>query len=80
MNLDGLMLTKQKFSKMVESEVIATRSNYIDAILSLCEKHGIDPEDMKKYVSPVILSKLTVEARKNNLLKVKNNKKELTFE
>jgi len=80
MNLDGLMLTKQKFSKMVESEVIATRSSYVDAILSLCEKYNIDPEDMKRYVSPVILNKLTVEAKKNNLLKVKNHKNELTFD
>jgi hypothetical protein len=81
MKLDNLMLTKQKFSKMIEEKVSKTRGGYMDTILDLCEEHGIEVIDVKKFISPVILNKLTVEAEKNNLLTVKNSaKNELTFD
>jgi gas vesicle protein len=66
--LDGLMLTKNKFSKMVEDVVKTSNSSYMDAIIHLCEKNNIEIEDIKKYISPTIKNKLEVEAQNLNFM------------
>jgi len=66
--LDGLMLTKSKFSKMVENVVKTSGSSYMDAIIHLCEKNNIEIEDIKKYISPTIKNKLEVEAQNLNFM------------
>ena len=63
MKLDGLMLTKNKFTKMVEDTVRMKRLSYIDAIVHLCEQHNIEIEDIRKYISLSIKNKLEVEAQ-----------------
>lgn len=77
MKLDGLMLTKNKFSKMVEETVRFKSTSYMDAILMICEENNIEIDDIKKFISPVIKNKLEVEAQKLNFIP-KNNS--LTFE
>jgi len=66
--LDGLMLTKNKFSKMFEDVVKTSKSSYMDAIIHLCEKNNIEIEDIKKYISPTIKNKLEVEAQNLNFM------------
>lgn len=68
MGLDGLMLTKNKFTKMVENVVKTSGSSYMDAIIHLCEKNNIEIEDIKKYISPTIKNKLEVEAQNLNFM------------
>ena len=75
--IEEKFLTKAKFSKLVEKTVIEKRLTYMDAILWLCEKHTIEPEDVKKFISPIIKDKLEAEARKLNFLPRTN---ELVFE
>ena len=65
-------MTKAKFSKLVDSVVRDKRMPYIDAVLHLCEKYSIDPQDAKKYVSTVVKNKIEAEARGLNYLP-KNN-------
>jgi hypothetical protein len=77
MTVEEKFLTKAKFSKLVESTVIEKRLSYMDAILWLCEKHNIEPEDVKKFISPIIKNKLEAEARRLNFLPRTN---ELVFE
>jgi len=77
MNLDGLMLTKSKFSKMVESTVKKKTISYLDAIIDICNEHNIEIDDIKKFISPAIKSKLEAEAIKLNLMVEKNNSLEL---
>ena len=55
-------MTKVKLSKLVETVVRQDRLSHMEAILHLCEKYGIEPEDCKKYVSNVIKDKLEAEA------------------
>ena len=55
-------MTKAKFSKLVESHVRQDRLSHMEAILHLCEKYDIEPQDCKKYVSSVIKDKLEAEA------------------
>ena len=59
-------MTKAKFSKLIESTVRRHQLSHMDAIIHLCEQHGIEVEDCKKYVSNVIREKLQVEATNLN--------------
>ena len=49
---------------MIETTVKDLSLNYLDSIVYLCEKHGIDVEDVKKYISPVIKGKLEADAKR----------------
>ena len=59
-------MTKAKFSKLVEAHVLQDRLSHMEAILYLCEKYGIEPQDCKKYISSVIKDKLEAEAMNLN--------------
>ena len=72
MKLEDQFLTKSKFTKLVERTVSELGINYMDAILHLCEKNNIDPEDVKKFVSPIIRSKVEAEAMNLNFLPKQN--------
>ena len=78
MKLDNLMLTKQKFSKMVENVILKDNSiSYMDAILLVCEKNDIEIEDARKFISNAIKSKIESEATKLNMMQEKNRSVEL---
>jgi UDP-glucose 6-dehydrogenase len=70
-------LTKSKFSVLIENSVIKKKMSYIDAVVDICEKQGIDPEDVRKFISAPIKDKIEAEAMKLTYLPRGN---ELTFE
>jgi cell division ATPase FtsA len=72
MTLEDQFLTKSKFSKLVEEIVITKRLTYMDAILHICDQHNIEPEDVRKFVSTIIKTKLEAEARQLNYLPRQN--------
>ena len=72
MIVEDQFLTKSKFTKLVERTVSELGINYMDAILHLCEKNNIDPEDVKKFVSQIIRSKVEAEAMNQNFLASQN--------
>jgi|TARA_R110000851_G_scaffold41409_4_gene103981 hypothetical protein len=63
------LITRKKFSMMVESAVIMHKMGYLDAILMLCEKHELYPEDANKFISTIIKDKLEAEMVRCNYLK-----------
>ena len=73
-SIDGInmpldkILTKKKFSTMVENLVREKRLPYMDAIIHLCEERDIDPLDVKKLISPSLKDKVEVEAMNLNML------------
>jgi hypothetical protein len=73
-------LNKTKFSKLVENEVFEKSIGYMEAILLLCEKNDIDPEDVKKFISPIIKDKLEAEAMGLNFLPQTNTIDSALFE
>ena len=73
-------LTKSKFSLLVEECVKDKRITYMDAILDICERNNIEPEDVRKFVSPIIKGKLEAEAMQLNLLPRTNTIDESLFE
>ena len=42
--------------------------SYMDAILSFCDEHKIDPAEVGKLISKSLKEKITVEAQELNLL------------
>ena len=67
-NLDNVMMTKKRFQSMVEETVLKYGLTHMDAILMLCEKNSIEPEDIAKYMTPVIKDKLEADAMRLNFL------------
>jgi hypothetical protein len=53
---------------------------YMDAILHVCDKNDIEPEDVRKFISPVIKDKLEAEAMDLNFLPKKNSIDSSLFE
>ena len=80
MSIELEFLNKNKFTKLIENTVVDMRLSYMDAILHLCEKNDIDPEDVKKFVSPIIKGKLEAEAMSLNFLPKTNTIDSALFE
>ena len=56
-------MTPRRFSKIVEDIVKDKQVNYMDAILIYCEKHELEPEDIRKFVSKTLKEKVAVNAQ-----------------
>ena len=71
---DDFLMTKKNFSKLVELEVLKSKSmTYIDAVLLVCSNNGIDPSDAKTLLTDIIKNKIEVEAAQENKIKVSYN-------
>ena len=72
-NLEENFLTKSKFTKLIETTVSELKISYMDAVLHLCEENDIEPEDVKKFNSPIIRDKIEAEAMNLNFLPKQNS-------
>tara|TARA_B100000287_G_C20241593_1_gene626295 strand:+ start:364 stop:603 length:240 start_codon:yes stop_codon:yes gene_type:complete len=70
--IEDKFLTKSKFTKLIEKTVSDLSIPYMEAVLHVCDKNGIEPEDVKKFVSPIIKSKIEAEAMNLNFLPKQN--------
>jgi uncharacterized protein YdhG (YjbR/CyaY superfamily) len=61
-------MNRSTFTKMVEEAVLKKKLSYIDAVVHICDEKSIDPEDVKKFISPVVKEKIEAEARRLNFL------------
>jgi hypothetical protein len=68
--MGSIINIEDTFSKEIE-ELCKNRKEgkYIDAILELCEKHGIEPESVAKLVTKPIREKLKAEFEDRNMLR-----------
>ena len=66
--IESKFLTKSKFSVLIENAVIKQKMSYMDAVLDVCDKNAIDPEDVKKFISTPIRDKIEAEAMRLNYL------------
>lgn len=73
MTIEQEFMNRAKFTKLIEECVSEKRLNYIDAIIEVCEDTQIDPQDVKKFISPVIKEKVEAEAMKLNFLPRQNS-------
>lgn len=58
----------EKFSGIIFDIVKKDDIRYIDAIIEYCEKVGMEVESAATLFTPKLLSKITSEARSNNLI------------
>jgi hypothetical protein len=80
LTIEENFLTKSKFTKLIEATVVETKLSYMDTILYLCEKNNIEPEDVKKFISPIIKDKVEAEAMQLNFLPKQNTLDSAFFE
>ena len=71
--IEDSILTKKKFTALVEEHVLNLQLTYMDAILKVCEDRELDPSDIAKLVSPVIKDKLEAECIELRLLEGTTN-------
>ena len=62
-------ITKDELRLQVEKLVAHDNMTYTDAIIEICERKQIDPEDMAKLVKGPLKLKLEVEAMDRNIIK-----------
>ena len=70
--IENQFLTKSKFTKLIESTVTDLKIPYMEAVLHVCSKNDIEPEDVKKFISPIIRGKIEAEAMSLNYLPKQN--------
>lgn len=75
--IEAEFMNRTKFTQIIEKEVRENNLNYIDATVRACEITNIDPEDVKKFISPNIKEKIQTEAMNLNFLPRQN---QLIFE
>ena len=66
--IESKFLNKSKFSVLIENAVIKQKMSYMDAVLDVCDKNAIDPEDVKKFISTPIRDKIEADAMRLNFL------------
>ena len=66
--IENNFLTKSKFTKLIEKTVSDLNIPYMEARLHVCDKNDIEPEDVKKFISPIIKGKVEAEAMQLNYL------------
>lgn len=70
--MEDNFLTKSRFTKMVEKEVISKKMTYMDAVIAICDDNDIDLEDVRKFITSSIKDKIEAEAMKLNFLPQSN--------
>jgi|GEM_PF-657237 hypothetical protein len=66
--IEEIILTKKRFSKLVEDKVTETKMPYMDAVLSICTDRELDPADIGNLIGPVLKEKIQAEAIELNLI------------
>ncbi len=62
-------ISKDKFAEDIESLVLQTRMNYIDAIVQYCDQNSIEMDSVSKLISKPLKEKIKRDATELNFLK-----------
>ena len=66
--LNKRFISKEKFAEDVESLVLKTHMNYIDAVVEYCEQQNIDIDTVSKLISKPLKEKIKCDAMHLNYL------------
>jgi len=76
----GSILNLQKrFSEEVEKIVQKGRLSYIEAVIEVCDKNGIDPSSVAKFVPKNMKDRIKLEGQDLNLIPKDKKQKRLPF-
>jgi hypothetical protein len=67
--LSKKFVSKEKFAEEIESLVLRTKMNYIDAIVEYCEVNSIEVDTVGKMISKPLKEKIKYDAMELNFLK-----------
>ena len=67
--LNKKFVSKEKFAEEIESLVLQTKMNYIDAIVEYCEVNNIEVDTVGKMISKPLKEKIKYDAMELNFLK-----------
>ena len=67
--LNKKFISKDKFAEDIESLVLRTKMNYIDAIVEYCELNSIELDTVNKLVSKPLKEKIKCDAMELNFLR-----------
>ena len=67
--LNKKFVSKEKFAEEIESLVLRTKMNYIDAIVQYCEDNQIEIESVGKLISKPLKEKIRFVATELNYMK-----------
>jgi len=67
--LSKKFVSKEKFAEEIESLVLRTQMNYIDAIVEYCEINNIEVDTIGKMISKPLKEKIKYDAMELNFLK-----------
>ena len=62
------LMNSKKFSLLIEDIVKKKKITYMDAIISYCEEHDIDPSSIGPLVNKSLKEKIKIEAENLNLV------------
>lgn len=66
---EDTILTKKKFTKLVEDKVLDFKIGYIEAVVEVCNDRELDTADVGNLISPILKDKIEAEAMGLNLIK-----------
>ena len=58
------LIIKKEIQDIIENK----KTNYIDAIIGICEKYQVDPEYIAKYIPKPLIQELQAEGEALNIL------------
>jgi len=61
-----------RFPKEVENHVKKYGVSYIDSVIAVCDRYGIEPQVAAKFLSKPIIEKIKAEGQELNLLPKKS--------
>ena len=62
------VISKKEFTEQVEQILIKTKTDVMDAIITVCEKNNLEPESAKRFISAPLKEKLEAEAQGLNMV------------
>ena len=62
------MISKKEFTQQVENLLLKTKSDVMDAIITVCERNNLEPESAKRFISIPLKEKLEAEAQGLNMV------------
>jgi len=62
------MISKKEFTEQVELILLKTKSDVMDAIITVCERNNLEPESAKRFISQPLREKLEAEAQGLNMV------------
>ena len=66
--MDPKILTKENFSKELENFAVASGASFLDSIVEICDRKGIEIETAAKLLTPHVKSMIEKEAMDLNLI------------